>query len=151
MAAHPPDTAEPWLTASSRLFSSGSLLLRQGGESQVWLDDTEVGEQLLRLLVLDGGVDDHVVTGDPVDRGCDLVLVAGLQRVDDTEDLDAVATSRGRVGQDSADGLLGVDNEDGADGERDALLVDVGSVLVVEPVGSFVLVNVLPKHSTMSG
>ena len=78
-------------------------------------------------------MDDDVVTGDPVDGGGDLVLVAGLQRVDDTEDLGGVAAGGGRVGEDGADGLLGVDDEDGADGEGDALGVDVGGVLVVEP------------------
>lgn len=116
------------------LFPSGSLLLGQGSEAQVRLDDAEVGEQLLGLLILDRGVDNHVVAGDPVDGGGDLVLVARLQRVNDTQDLGRVAARRGRVGQDGADGLLGVDDEDGADREGDALVVDVGGVLVVEPV-----------------
>lgn len=79
-------------------------------------------------------MDDNVITGDPVDGGGDLVLVAGLEGVDDAEDLGRVATGGGGVGEDGADGLLGVDDEDGADGESDALLVDVGGVLVVDPV-----------------
>ena len=111
----------------------GSLLLRERGEAQVGLDDAEVGEELLGLVVLDAGGDDDVVAGDPVDRGGDLVLVAGLERVEDTEDLGGVAASRGRVGEDETDLLVRVDDEDRADGEGNSLLVDVGGVLVVEP------------------
>jgi len=48
-------------------------------------------EQSLSLLVLDAGVDDHIITGDPVDWGGDPVLIAGLERVDDTKDLGGVA------------------------------------------------------------
>ena len=103
----------------------GSLLLRERGEAQVGLDDAEVGEELLGLLVLDRRVDNDVVARDPVDWGGDLVLVAGLQRVNDAQDLGAVTAGGGRVRQDSADGLLGVDDKDGADGEGDALGVDV--------------------------
>lgn len=79
-------------------------------------------------------MDNDIVTGDPVDGGGDLVLVTGLERVDDTEDLGGVAAGGGRVGQDETDGLLGVNDEDRADGESNALLVNVGGVLVVEPV-----------------
>ena len=76
---------------------------------------------------------DHVITGDPVDGGGDTVLVAGLERVDDAEHFGRVAARRRRVREDETDGLLGVDDEHRADGEGDALLVDVGRVLVVEP------------------
>lgn len=61
------------------------------------------------------------------------MLVTSLKRVDNAQDLGGVATSASRVGEDSADGLLGVDDEDRADGESNALGVDVGSVLVVDP------------------
>ena len=61
------------------------------------------------------------------------MLVTSLERIDNAQDLGGVATSAGRVGEDSADGLLGVNDEDGADGESNALGVDVGSVLVVDP------------------
>ena len=61
------------------------------------------------------------------------MLVAGLKRVDNAQNLGGVATSAGRVGEDSADGLLGVDDKDRADCESNALGVDVGSVLVVDP------------------
>lgn len=61
------------------------------------------------------------------------MLVASLERVDDSENLGRVTAGRGRIGQDSADLLAGVDDEYGADGEGDSLLVDVGGVLVVDP------------------
>jgi hypothetical protein len=78
-------------------------------------------------------VDNHIITGDPVDRGGDLVLITSLEGVDDTENLGSVATSGGGVGQDQTDGLLGVNDEDGADGKGDALGVHVGGILVVQP------------------
>jgi hypothetical protein len=78
-------------------------------------------------------VHDDVLTGDPVDGCGDAVLVAGLQGVDDAQDLGGVAAGGGWVGEDGADGLLGVDDEDGADGEGDALLIDVGGILLVDP------------------
>lgn len=61
------------------------------------------------------------------------MLVASLERVDNAQDLGGVAASAGRVGEDSADGLLGVDDKDRADGESNTLGVDVGSILVVDP------------------
>jgi hypothetical protein len=109
------------------------LLLGQGGEAQVRLHNAEVREQLLGLLVADGGRDDDVVAGNPVDRCGDPILVTSLQRVDDAEDLGGVAAGGRRVGEDGTDLLIGVNEEDGADGEGDALLVDVGGVLVVNP------------------
>jgi len=66
------------------------------------------------------------------------VLVAGLERVDDAQHLGGVASSAGGVGEDGADGLLGVDDEDGADGESNALLIDVGGILVVDPAISHI-------------
>jgi hypothetical protein len=79
-------------------------------------------------------VDNDIVTGNPVDGGGDAVLVASLKAVEDAEDLGTVTACAGGIRQDKTNGLLGVDDEDGADGERNALLVDVGSVLVVDPV-----------------
>jgi hypothetical protein len=128
-----PYRAPSYRPCSRILNASGSLLLGQWGEPQVRLDNAEVGEQLLGLLVLDRGVDNDVVARNPVDWSGDLVLITGLQRIDDAQDLGAVAAGRGRVGQDGADGLLGVDKEDGADGKGDALLVDVGGILIVKP------------------
>jgi hypothetical protein len=79
-------------------------------------------------------VDDDIVTRHPVDRGGDPVLIAGLQAVEDTENLGSVAAGGGGVREDETDGLLGVDDEDGANGERNALGVDVGGILVVDHV-----------------
>jgi hypothetical protein len=78
-------------------------------------------------------VDDHIISGNPVDGGGDAVLVTGLQGVDHAEHLSGVAASGGGVGEDETDGLLGVNDEDGADGKRNALGVDIGGVLVVQP------------------
>jgi hypothetical protein len=49
------------------------------------------------------------------------VLVAGLERVDDAQHLGRVAASGGGVRENGADSLLGVDDENGADGEGNAL------------------------------
>jgi hypothetical protein len=91
-------------------------------------------EKGLGLLVLDAGVDNNIVTRNPIDRGGDAVLVAGLQGVDNSEDLGGVAASGGRVRHNEADGLLGVDDEYRADGERNAFGIDVGGILVVNPI-----------------
>jgi hypothetical protein len=39
----------------------------------------------------------RILTGNPVDRGGDSVLVTSLERVDNTENLSGVATSGSRV------------------------------------------------------
>jgi len=91
------------------LYSGAGVLLWKRGESEVWLDNGHLWEELLSLFTLDGGVDNDIVTcvvlasfpqnlsrsprltWNPVDRGGDLVLVAGLQGIDNTEDLSGVA------------------------------------------------------------
>lgn len=78
-------------------------------------------------------MDDDIVTRNPVDWSGDAVLVTSLERVDDAENLGGVAPSRGGVGKDQTDGLLGVDDEHAADSEGNALGVDIGGVLVVDP------------------
>jgi hypothetical protein len=50
-----------------RLDVGAGLVLGKGSESEVGLDDAEVGEEGLGLVVLDGGVDNDIVTGNPVD------------------------------------------------------------------------------------
>jgi hypothetical protein len=110
-----------------------NLLLGQRRKAKIGLDNTVLREQRLGLLGVDAGVHDHIITGDPVDGGGDAVLVAGLERVDNPQNLGGVAAGGGGVGEDGADRLLGVDDEDGADGEGDALFVDVGGVLLVDP------------------
>jgi hypothetical protein len=61
------------------------------------------------------------------------MLVAGLEGVDDAQDFSSVTSSAGWVGEDGANGLLGIDNEYRPDGESDALLVDIGGILVIDP------------------
>lgn len=78
-------------------------------------------------------MDDDIITRYPVNRGGNLVLVTGLKRVDNSQNLGRVAAGRCRVRKDGPDGFLGVDDEDGADGEGNTLLVNVGGVLVVDP------------------
>ena len=95
----------------------------------VWKHQHHAFPELLLAIL----TNDDIVTWDPVDRGGDLVLVAGLERVHHAEDLSGVAAGRGWVGHNQADGLLWVDDEDAADGEGDALGVDVGGILVVDP------------------
>jgi hypothetical protein len=62
------------------------------------------------------------------------VLVGQLQRVDDTEKFGGVTTRAGGVVDEGTDDLLGVDEEDGADGQGHTLGVDVGGILVVDHV-----------------
>ena len=80
-------------------------------ESEIWLNDTEVGEQRLGLVVLDRGVYDDIVTRYPIYGRGYAVLVAGLEGVEDTKDFSRVATSGGGVREDQTDGLLGIDDE----------------------------------------
>ena len=117
----------------ARLRLRRGLVLRQRREAKVGLDDAEVWEELLCLVVLDRWVDDDIISGHPVDWRRHLVLVARLERVDDAQDLGAVAARRGRVRQDGPDRLGGVNDENGPDREGDALGVHVGLVLVVDP------------------
>ena len=79
-------------------------------------------------------MDNDIVTWNPVNRCRDSVLVASLKRIDDAEHLGRIAARRSRIGHDQSDGLLGIDNEDGADGEGDALLVDIRRILLVQHV-----------------
>lgn len=120
------------ITDSRRL--PAHLLLWLWRKPQVGLNDAHIGEQRLGLFVCDGRMHDNVVATGPVDRGRDAVLVAELERVDDAQDLGRVAAGRGWVGEDGADGLFRIDDEDAADGKGNALAVDVCGVLVVDPV-----------------
>ena len=120
-------------SAAARL-SRARLLLGERSEAQVRLHDLEVGEELLGQVVVHRRVDDDVVTRYPVDGGRHPVLVTSLERVNHAEHLGGVAAGGRGVGEDETDGLLRVDDEDRADGEGDPFGVDVGGVLVVEPV-----------------
>ena len=114
--------------------SSTCLLLWQRREPQIRLDNLEMGIFLLRLLCLDAWMYDHIITGHPIDRGGDLVLISRLQRIHHTQHFGRIATGRGRVGENEANGLLGIDDKHASDGESNALLIDIGGVLVVQHV-----------------
>lgn len=104
------------------------------GEAEVRLDLTDLTELGLGIGGRDGGRNDNVITGDPVDGGGDTVLLGGQKSIDDTEDLGGVTASGGGVGEGETDLLGGVDDEDGADGQSQTLGIDVGGVLVVDHV-----------------
>jgi len=44
------------------LYSGAGLVLWKGSETEVWLDDGHLWEELLSLLALDGWVDNNIVT-----------------------------------------------------------------------------------------
>lgn len=75
----------------------------------------------------------HIISWNPVDGGGDAVLVTSLKGVYNTEHLGGIAAGRGGVGEDQADGLLGVDDEDRSDGEGNSLSINIGGILVVQP------------------
>ena len=89
----------------------------QRREAQVWLDNLQVRPNVLCVLGLDRRVDDHVLTRNPIDRCRHFVLIAGLQRIDHPKNLGGIATGRCGVGENEADGLLRVDDENGTDGK----------------------------------
>ena len=115
-------------------LSGLGLLSGLGGQTEVRLDGAETGEEGGSLLVGDRGVNNDIVAVLPVGGGGDSVLVTNLERVHHAQDLVKVATGRGRVRQGQADGLLGVNDEDGANGEWDTLGIEVGQVLVVQHI-----------------
>jgi hypothetical protein len=90
----------------------------------------EFREERFSLLVADGGVDNHIVAFFPVYGGSNAVLVAGLKRVDDADDLvlgevrpsrlnlketHKVAACDGGVRNGEPDNLFWIDHENGAD------------------------------------
>lgn len=104
------------------------------GVAQVRLDLADLAKLLLGVGGADGRRNNHVVTHLPVDGSGNTLLVAGLQRINDTEDFGGVAAGGGRVHHGQTDLLAWVDDEDRADGERNALLVDVVQILLVDHV-----------------
>lgn len=119
---------------NSTLWLQPHLIPLEVCKAEVRLDNANVTEPLLGVLGGNRRRDNDVITREPVDGGSDGVLVGGLEGVDDTEDLSSVTAGGGGVGQDGTDLLVGVDDENGADGESDALGVDVGGILVVNHV-----------------
>jgi len=116
------------------LNSSGGFFFGERSETKVGLDDAEIREELLGQFITDGRVDNDIVTRDPVDGCGDAVFVTSLQGIDNPQDLGSISAGGCWVGEDKANGLFGVNNEDRADGECNALGIDVGSVLVVNHV-----------------
>lgn len=112
-------------------------LERRLGETEVGFDNADILEDLVGFFGSDTRMDDNIVALLPVPRGSDTVLVTQLQGVDDTEDFIKVATGGGRIAEDETDGLFGVNDEDRAHGEGNALGIDIGSVLMVQHVVEF--------------
>jgi hypothetical protein len=81
------------------------------------LDNANFTELLLSVLSRHWRRNDNVITRKPVDGGGDTVLVGGLQGINDTEDLSGVTTGGSRVGENETDLLVGVNDEDRADGQ----------------------------------
>lgn len=98
--------------------------------AQVRLELADLAEFLLRILGRDGGGHNDIVSDVPVNGGRDALLVGSLQGVDHTENLGGVTAGRRRVEHDQADLLGGVNNEDRADGESNALLREVVQILL---------------------
>lgn len=76
----------------------------------------------------------HLAAWSPVRRRSNPIFITELQRVNAAQDLIELTTSRSGVLKSKADLLCWVDDEDAADGEWNALLVNVGQVLLVEHV-----------------
>lgn len=110
----------------TRAFQSDAKYLR--------LDLADLAELGLGFLGGDIRRDDDIVAREPVDGSGDTLLVRGLQGIHDTEHLGSVTAGRGRVGQGETDLLVGVNDEDRADGQGQTLLVHVGGVIVVQHV-----------------
>lgn len=110
------------------------MILSQRSEPQIRLHRLHIWKLGLRLLVGDIHGDHHIITGLPVGGGIDAVLVRGEQGVHNAEQFSRAPAGGGRIGLDEADDFVGVDDEDGADRVGNASGVDIGRVLVVEPV-----------------
>ena len=94
-----------------------SLLGGIRGVAEVGLDGDVPREDLLGLLLLDRGNDDHVLSRLPVHGRGDSVLGGELQGGQDALDFVEVATSGGGVGQGELELLVGADDEDASHGE----------------------------------
>ncbi len=73
-------------------------------------------------------VDDDLITGRPVSRCSDGVLGGELAGVNGPEDLVEVAPARGGIRHHQRNRLVGLDNEDGTNGQGEAGLVTIGLV-----------------------
>lgn len=62
------------------------------------------------------------------------MLVAGLERVNNPQNLSGISSSGSWVGHDETNGLLWVNDENRSDGEGNSLGIYIGGVLVVQHV-----------------
>jgi len=60
------------------LHGCASLLLCKWSEAKVGLHDAEIREKFLGQVIVDAGVDNNIITWNPVDWCCDTVLVTSL-------------------------------------------------------------------------
>jgi hypothetical protein len=72
----------------------------------------------------------NLVTWIPINGCGDLVLVASLERVNDTKNLLGVTTGGCWVGENEADGLLWIDDEDRSDSESLWLIISFYSTAI---------------------
>jgi len=117
-----------------KLLGSSSFLKGKGSETEVWLYDAEVREECLSLFVRYLWVDDNIIAWNPIDWGGDTVFVTSLERVDDSQNLSRVPSSRSWVRQDETYDLLWVNNKHRSNGEGNSLGVHIGGVLVIQHV-----------------
>lgn len=61
------------------------------------------------------------------------MFITRLQRIYHSQHLGGISTGRRGIGHDQSDGLLWVDDEDGADGESYSLLIHIRRILVIQP------------------
>jgi hypothetical protein len=100
------------------------------GESQVRLDLLDISKLLPRIRGAHARWHDNVISDVPVDRRDNTLLVTSLQAVDNPQDFCGVTTGARRVVHLQPDLLGGVNDEHRADGERNALLLDVVEVVL---------------------
>jgi len=94
-----------------------------------------LGEQSLGFLALDTGMNDNVVTGLPIDRSSDSVLITQLDCVDYPYNLIEIPSCNGGVVQFEPDLFGGIDYEHCPDGKRETRsAINVGSILIIEHV-----------------
>jgi hypothetical protein len=78
-------------------------------------------------------MNNDIFTRIPVDRCSNTMSIGRLEGVNHSEEFHGIPTSRGWVGEDEADGLFGVNDENRADGKSNALRIHIGGILVIKP------------------
>lgn len=68
-----------------------------------------------------------------------------LQRIHHPKNLGRVSTGRSRIRHDQANRLFRIDDEDGSNGEGNAFLIDVGRILMIDPICMFKTPNQSPS------